>query len=60
MKLGYLKPSIKELKVFDNLMDSTSGVTGDNGVGFGGVDNGTRDPEAKQYIPDEFRSVWSD
>lgn len=61
MKKTYKEPSIKKMEIFDELLQTTSGTTGDNGTGYGGVDTGgKKDPEAKQYIPDEFHSVWSD
>ena len=60
MKKTYKEPSIKKMEIFDELLQSASGVTGNNGTGFGGMDNGSRDPEAKQYIPDAFNSVWDD
>ena len=57
-----LKPGIKVLgAIAEDLLSGS--VTGDpnGGIGYGGVDTGgNKDPEAKQYIPDEFQSVWSD
>lgn len=62
MKKEYLKPGIKVLgAIAEDLLSGS--VTGDpnGGIGYGGVDTGgNKDPEAKQYIPDEFQSVWSD
>ena len=62
MKNTYLKPIVKVLRaISDDLL--TGSVTGDpnGGIGYGGVDTGgNKDPEAKQYIPDDFRSVWDD
>ena len=61
MKRNYIKPTVKELNVSEILIQNTSGVTSDNGIGYGGTDTGgTQNPEAKQYLPDEFRSVWED
>ena len=64
MKKDYLKPTIKTLNVSDALLQSGS-VTGDNGIGYGGVDtDGEQDPCAKEndglidYIPQN--SIWDD
>lgn len=60
MKMSYIKPNVKILP-FDGEELLEGSVTGDNGIGYGGVDeNGEKDPEAKQYIPSEFHSVWAD
>ena len=45
----------------DNLLTGslTGDVDGNGGIGYGGVDTGgKKDPEAKEYLPDEFHSVW--
>ena len=60
--MSYIKPNVKILP-FDGEELLEGSVTGDpnGGIGYGGVDTGgNKDPEAKQYIPDDFRSVWDD
>lgn len=62
MKKTYCEPSIKMLMgLTDNLLTGslTGDVDGNGGIGYGGVDTGgKKDPEAKEYLPDEFHSVW--
>ncbi|MBO4826436.1 MAG: hypothetical protein J5506_04250 [Prevotella sp.] len=36
---------------------SSGGVTGDNGIDYGGVDDGTHDPAAKEF---KSQSIWEE
>ena len=62
MKQAYLRPNIKTLMATTDcpLTGSLTGnIDGSDGLGYGGVDTGgKKDPEAKQYLPDEFHNVW--
>ena len=35
----------------------SKGVTGNNGIGYGGLDDGTHDPAAKES---EFNDIWEE
>lgn len=68
MKKVYIKPELLVLSGGDyteNLM-ATSGVYGDNGIGYGGVDDGTHDPAAKKNYSSHFEdeensnNFWDD
>ena len=55
MRKTYVQPLLRSSEVqTDNLM-TTGSVTGDNGAGWGGVDDtGEKDPDAN------FNNVWDD
>ena len=44
MKKTYIIPSMEEVKTSGLCLLSGSGVSGDNGIGFGGIDDGGHDP----------------
>lgn len=55
MKKEYIVPSIKVSVYQASELMSARGVIGDNGIGYGGIDDdGELDPSAKDY------SVWDD
>ena len=67
MKKIYNKPEIIILsEAYSEHLMATSGVYGDNGIGYGGVDDGTHDPAAKKgfsrFVDDDESngSFWDD
>lgn len=60
MKQEYIEPDIK-IEALDSIeiLAGTGGVTGGgtaSDIGYGGVDNGTHEPEAKI----SFTDIWAD
>lgn len=51
MKKTYIIPKMYclVLKPAKQILNSSPGVTGSNGAGYGGVDDGTHDPSAPGY-----------
>ena len=58
-KIDYQAPELKIKTLFMNFLMQASGVTGDNGIGYGGSDNTEDglDADAKGF---GHRSVWDD
>ena len=49
MKKRYIQPCMKDERAQAAEILAGSGVTGNDGIGYGGIDNnGTLDPEAKE------------
>lgn len=60
-KIAYQTPEVKVKALFmESLMAGSNGVHGDGDVdaGYGGIDDGTHDPEAKDGF--KSHSVWDD
>lgn len=55
MKRQYIKPSVIEVTLGTMQMLAASGVKGNNGIGYGGKDDGTHDPASRRYQYD-----WDD
>lgn len=56
MKKTYMKPSTEMVLTQTTTMICVSqGVTSDKGIGYGGVDDGTKDPAARRQ-----RDAWED
>ena len=50
MKKTYIVPSIDQVLMEDEVELLYGSVTGDNGIGYGGVDTeGSKDPDARYY-----------
>ena len=50
MKKVYVQPCVKVFAYkYSHEILAASGVTGDNGIDYGGVDDGTHDPAAKEF-----------
>lgn len=49
MKKQYIKPSVIEVTLGTMQMLAASGVKGNNGIGYGGKDDGSHDPSARRY-----------
>ena len=64
IKHTYIIPSVKRLSLEGTALMDESGVTGDNGIGYGGVDEqGELDPDANSGVWDTAEetspaSVW--
>ena len=57
-KIAYQAPVIKTLTMEYLMQAASDAVTApDQGINYGGVDDGTNDPEAKGF---GHRSVWDD
>ena len=59
-KIEYQTPVIKTLTTEVIMQDASQRIHGEGGgvdAGYGGVDDGTNDPEAKAF---DNRSVWDD
>lgn len=70
MKKEYVRPRVMTLICMgEDFILGSKGVTGDNGIEYGGVDDGTHDPAAKQesfYSDGEetesnlIKDIWND
>jgi len=60
-KIVYIAPEVKVKALYlEQLMAAASGVTGTGGaeIGYGGVDDGSNEPAAKNDLT--IHSVWDD
>ena len=58
MKRKYLHPNIAIVNSSSKeMLLSSRGVTGDNGIGYGGVDDGSHDPASKES---DTQDIWED
>ena len=49
-KKKYMEPAIEQILMDDEVELLSGSVTGDNGIGYGGVDEeGDKDPDARWY-----------
>ena len=54
MKKRYIAPAIDQVLMEDEVELLSGSVTGDNGIGYGGVDTeGSKDPDARWFDLDE-------
>ena len=54
MKKQYIRPSVESTHEIDTLPLCGTGVTGNNGIGSGGIDEeGEKDPDAKEREDEE-------
>ncbi|MBR1519026.1 MAG: hypothetical protein IJ624_05955 [Prevotella sp.] len=54
-KTIYCKPEIEVTKLnLNQLLNSVSGNVGDDNIGYGGVDNGENEGDAKGFWDDEY------
>lgn len=50
MKKEYVRPRVMTIMCMgEDFILGSKGVTGNNGIEYGGVDDGTHDPAAKEY-----------
>ena len=58
MKKVYLRPDVTVIMCLGkDLILGSKGVTGDNGIGYGGIDDGTHDPSSKES---DSESIWEE
>ena len=58
MKKEYVRPRIMAIIcIGEEFILGSKGVTGDNGIEYGGVDDGTHEPSAKES---DSESIWEE
>ena len=57
-KIAYQTPEVKVKALFSEQILAGSVTAPEQGIGYGGVDDGTHDPDAKTNI--ETHSVWDE
>ena len=48
MKKIYMTPELEEIEIKNNMSLLAGSVTSDNGIGWGGIDDGTHEPSAPE------------